>query len=82
MPGEGGEDILELATLMLAGGAKGFFENPEYLIGIPLAARGVIGGLIAFAVVWWSSSGRKKGRGGASDPEGGLGEGSSGSRGG
>lgn len=35
--------MLTLEALMLAGGAKGFFENPEYLIGIPMMAVGAIG---------------------------------------
>jgi hypothetical protein len=31
---------------MLAGGGKGFFEDPAYLIGIPLLALGAIGLLV------------------------------------
>jgi hypothetical protein len=35
--------MLALIPAMLAGGAKGIFENPAYLIGIPLLALGIIG---------------------------------------
>ncbi len=41
--------MLALAVLMLAGGAKGFLEDPAYLIGIPLLALGAIGVLIVFS---------------------------------
>lgn len=40
-----------LAALMLAEGAKGFFENSAVLIGIPLVVLGAIGAAIA---VWVS----------------------------
>ncbi len=38
--------MLALIAAMLAGGAKGFFEDPAYLIGVPLLALGVIGLLL------------------------------------
>jgi cytochrome c oxidase subunit 4 len=40
----------ELAFL-LASGAKGFFEKPEYLLGLPLLLLGVLGVLIVFSPV-------------------------------
>jgi len=40
-----------LTIAMLAGGVKGFFENPEYLLGIPLAAVGVLGVLLAISAL-------------------------------
>ncbi len=36
---------------MLAGGAKGFFEDPAYLIGTPLLAVGVAGLLLMLAPI-------------------------------
>jgi hypothetical protein len=41
--------MFAMAALMLAGGAKGFFEDPAYLIGIPLLALGAIGMLIVLS---------------------------------
>ncbi len=41
--------MFALTALMLAGGAKGFFEDPAYLIGIPLLALGAIGMLIVLS---------------------------------
>lgn len=38
--------MLVLIAAMLAGGAKGFFEDPAYVIGIPLLVLGVIGLLV------------------------------------
>jgi hypothetical protein len=35
--------MLVVLAPILAGGAKGFFEDPAYLIGIPLVALGAIG---------------------------------------
>ncbi len=35
--------MLAVLAPILAGGAKGFFEDPSYLIGIPLVALGAIG---------------------------------------
>ena len=42
--------MFTLAALVLAGGAKEFFENPAYLLGIPLVALGAVGMLILFLV--------------------------------
>lgn len=36
---------------LLAGGAKGFFEDPAYLIGTPLLALGVVGLLMMLAPI-------------------------------
>lgn len=41
--------MLALIAAMLAGGAKGFFEDPAYLIGVPLLALGVIGLLLVIS---------------------------------
>lgn len=41
--------MLGLAPVMLAEGTKGFFENPEYLLGIPLVLLGAIGVLIVLS---------------------------------
>lgn len=38
-----------MLDLLLAGGVKGFFENPGYLLGVPLIALGVIGALLVLA---------------------------------
>ena len=44
--------MLALATVLLSSpGPKGFFENPAYLLGIPLALLGAIGLLIALSPV-------------------------------
>ena len=44
--------MLALATVLLSSpGAKGFFENPAYLVGLPLAILGVLGILAAFSPV-------------------------------
>jgi len=44
--------MLALATVLLSSpGLKGFFENPAYLLGIPLAVLGAIGLLIALSPV-------------------------------
>jgi len=43
--------MLALAAPILAGGPKGFFENPAYLIGVPLLALGVLGALIVFSPI-------------------------------
>jgi cytochrome c oxidase subunit 4 len=44
--------MLALATVLLSSpGAKGFFENPAYLLGIPLAILGAIGLLLALSPV-------------------------------
>ncbi len=44
--------LLELAFVLLrAPGPKGFFENPAYLLGIPLLALGALGALMAFTPV-------------------------------
>lgn len=39
------------AALMLVSNAKEFFEDPAFLIGIPLVALGVIGALIVFSPI-------------------------------
>lgn len=62
--------MFALAALMLAGGAKGFFENPAYLIGIPLLALGAIGVLLLFSRIGTARPPRAK-TGGA--PEAGRG---------
>ncbi|OGO51255.1 MAG: hypothetical protein A2148_09440 [Chloroflexi bacterium RBG_16_68_14] len=41
--------MLVLATLVLAGGPKGFFENPAYILGLPLLILGALGALIALS---------------------------------
>jgi cytochrome c oxidase subunit 4 len=44
--------MLTLATVLLSSpGPKGFFENPAYLLGLPLAILGVLGLLVAFSPV-------------------------------
>ena len=40
--------MFALEALLLAGGAKEFFENPAYLLGVPLVALGAVGMLIVF----------------------------------
>jgi cytochrome c oxidase subunit 4 len=40
-----------LAPLILSPGVKGFFEDPRYLLGLPLAALGALGLLIALSPV-------------------------------
>jgi cytochrome c oxidase subunit 4 len=39
--------VLELATVILAPGPKGFFETSSFLLGVPLVILGAIGVLIA-----------------------------------
>ena len=44
--------MLALATVLLSSpGPKGFFENPAYLLGIPLALLGAIGLFIALSPI-------------------------------
>ena len=44
--------MLTLATWLLATpGPKGFFENPAYLLGVPLLALGALGLLIALSPI-------------------------------
>jgi len=53
--------MLALAAVILASpGPKGFFENPAYLLGIPLAILGAIGLLMAFTPIElrWPQPGR------------------------
>ncbi len=38
-----------IAAVVLSPGVKGFFEDPRYLLGLPLAALGVIGLMIALS---------------------------------
>jgi len=41
----------ELLTLLLSSGAKGFFENPAWLLGLPLLALGVLGIMVALSPI-------------------------------
>lgn len=41
--------MLGLAALVLAGGPKEFFEDPAYLLGLPLVILGALGALIALS---------------------------------
>ena len=43
--------MLELLTVMLAADGKAFFENPAYLLGIPLVALGVLGAAVALTPI-------------------------------
>lgn len=43
--------MLELIGLVLAGGVKGFLEDPELLIGVPLIAIGIMGVMLVLAPV-------------------------------
>ena len=43
--------MLELVTFVLAADGKAFFENPAYLLGIPLIAVGVLGVLLAMSPI-------------------------------
>lgn len=43
--------MLGLVSVLLEGGAKGFFENPEFLIGVPLVALGALGALLILAPI-------------------------------
>ncbi len=43
--------MLELFTVLLAVDGKAFFENPAYLLGIPLIAVGALGALVALTPV-------------------------------
>ena len=43
--------MLELLTVVLAIDGKAFFENPAYLLGIPLIAVGVLGALVALTPI-------------------------------
>ncbi len=43
--------MLELLTVVLAVDGKAFFENPAYLLGIPLVALGVLGALAALTPI-------------------------------
>ena len=43
--------MLELLTVLLAIDGKAFFENPAYLLGIPLLAVGALGALVALTPV-------------------------------
>lgn len=40
-----------IAPLILSPGVKGFFEDPRYLLGLPLAALGALGLLIAISPI-------------------------------
>jgi cytochrome c oxidase subunit 4 len=43
--------MLELLTFVLAADGKAFFENPAYLLGIPLVAVGALGVLLALSPI-------------------------------
>ena len=43
--------MLELAAVVLAAGPKGIFENPGYLIGIPLVGLGILGALVVLSPI-------------------------------
>jgi cytochrome c oxidase subunit 4 len=43
--------MLDAATVFLAPGPKGFFENAAWLIGLPLLALGAIGLLVALSPI-------------------------------
>ena len=43
--------MLELLTFVLAADGKAFFENPAYLLGIPLIAVGALGVLLAMSPI-------------------------------
>ena len=43
--------MLELLTLVLAVDGKAFFENPAYLLGVPLIAVGALGVLVALSPI-------------------------------
>jgi len=43
--------MLELTGTLLASGVKGIFENPGYLIGVPLVGLGILGALIALSPI-------------------------------
>ena len=43
--------MLELFTFVLAADGKAFFENPAYLLGIPLIAVGALGVLLAMSPI-------------------------------
>ncbi len=41
--------MIELLTVILAADGKAFFENPAYILGIPLLAIGALGVLVALS---------------------------------
>jgi cytochrome c oxidase subunit 4 len=43
--------MVELATLILSPGPKGFFENAAYLLGIPLVALGILGLMLVLSPI-------------------------------
>jgi len=43
--------MLDAATVLLSSGTKGFFENPAWLIGLPLLGLGAIGILLALSPI-------------------------------
>jgi cytochrome c oxidase subunit 4 len=43
--------MLELLTVLLNADGKAFFENPAYLLGIPLVAIGALGALVALTPI-------------------------------
>ncbi len=43
--------MLTLVMPLLAGGVTGFFEEPAYMIGIPLLALGVVGLLVVLSPI-------------------------------
>lgn len=48
--------MIALLITVLATGAKGLFENPGFLIGVPLVTLGALGALVALTPIelrWW-----------------------------
>ncbi len=43
--------MLELLMVVLAVDGKAFFENPAYLLGIPLVALGALGAMAALTPI-------------------------------
>lgn len=43
--------MLDAATVLLSSGPKGFFEDPAWLIGLPLLGLGVFGVLLAMSPI-------------------------------
>jgi hypothetical protein len=59
-----------LIAAMLAGGAKGIFEDPAYVIGVPLLALGVIGLLVILLPIGRARPDRKEQSGNPGDGKG------------
>ncbi len=57
--------MIELITVILSVDGKEFFENPAYLLGVPLIAIGALGTLVAlipFELKWPQSGSPKNGQ--------------------